>query len=155
MWILIFYKNICEAFHKNFLRHSIKIFWLQVPDGAVRAGRGAAEAEPDHGLSGGAAAAVRVQQGRGGAEQAAKPGHCSWSQLGFMTLTSWTSCMRHPSWGQLSYVILTSWRGSLSLIQGLTERRKLERSTPWYSDKTAEGTEFKVEFHCNITKSNN
>ena len=70
-------------FTKIFLRHSIKIFWLQVPDGAVRAGRGPAEAEPDHGLSGGAAAAVREEQGRGGAEQTAKPGHCS-----FLTLTT-------------------------------------------------------------------
>ena len=74
---------------------SLKIFLLQVPDGAVRAGRGAAEAEPDHGLSGGAAAAVREEQGRGGAEQAAQPGHSSWAQLGLLTLTS---CVRHPSW---------------------------------------------------------
>ena len=70
---------------------SLKIFWLQVPDGAVRAGRGPAEAEPDHGLPGGAAAAVREEQGRGGAEQAAQLGHRSWAQLGFMTLTSWSS----------------------------------------------------------------
>ena len=74
------------------MRHSLKIFSLQVPDGAVRAGRGAAEAEPDHGLSGGAAAAVREEQGRGGAEQAAKQGHRSWAQLSLLTLTSCSSC---------------------------------------------------------------
>ena len=80
---------------KIFLWHSIKIFSLQVPDRAVRAGRGAAEAESDHGLPGGAAAAVREEQGRGGAEQAAQLGHRSWSQLCLLTLTS---CVRHPSW---------------------------------------------------------
>ena len=81
--------------------HSIKIFSLQVPDRAVRAGRGAAEAEPDHGLPGGAAAAVRVQQGRGGAEQGAKPGPRSWTQLCLLTLTSWNSCERLSETWQL------------------------------------------------------